>query len=265
MPNAQANGTTLHYRFDGPEDGAVVLLCNSLATDLGMWEPTVPALTQMGYRVLRYDRRGHGQSAAPPGPYSLEQLAGDVVGLMDALGLRRVHFCGLSIGGMVGQVLGAEHGDRLLSLTLADTSPHMPDPAPWDERMAAVRSGGMAAVLEPTIERWFTPAGRERLPDVVQQVRQMILGTSVEGYCGCAAAIQHLDNRARLPHIKAPTLVIVGEEDQGTPVAANRFIHEQVPGSGLVIIPEAAHLANMEQPDAFNGALLAHLEAQGEG
>jgi 3-oxoadipate enol-lactonase len=261
MPTATQNGITLHYRFDGDEGAPVVLLCNSLATDLGMWEPQVPALTHAGYRVLRYDRRGHGKSAVPPAPYTLEQLADDAVGLLDTLGLARVHFCGLSIGGMVGQILGAEHGARLLSLTLCDTAAHTPAPAAWDERMAAVRAGGMAAVVDATIERWFTPPGRQRQPQVIQRVREMILNTPVEGYCGCGAAIQRLDNRERLGRIRVPTTVIVGEEDQGTPVAAARFIHERVPGSTLTVLPRAAHLANLEQAPAFNDALLKHVQA----
>lgn len=263
MPHADVNGTSLHYRFDGPESGPVVLLGNSLATDLTMWDPQVPALTGAGYRVLRYDRRGHGQSAAPPGPYTLEQLAGDVVGLLDALGLPCVHFCGLSIGGMVGQILGAEHAQRFHSLTLCDTSPHMGNPESWDARMANVRAGGMQAELEPTLQRWFTPEGIQRLPQVIEQVTRMILSTSVEGYCGCGAAIQQLDNRARLPRIALPTLVLVGREDHGTPVEPNRFIHEQVAGSRFTILDNAAHLSNMEQPEAFNAALLEHLRANG--
>ena len=264
MPTATANGVTLNYRLDGPQDGPVVMLANSLASNLGMWEPQVPALSAAGFRVLRYDKRGHGGSAVPPGPYTMEQLAADAVGLLDALGIARAHFCGLSIGGMIGQQLGARFGDRFASLTLCDTAAYMAAKDAWDARFAAVRGGGMAAVVDATLDRWFTKSGQQRLPQAIQAVRGMILGTPVEGFCGCGAAIQAMDNRPLLGAIRKPTLVIVGREDQGTPVEANQYLHEHIPGSALAILDDAAHLCNLEQPEAFNAALLGHLERHGE-
>jgi 3-oxoadipate enol-lactonase len=260
MPTATVNGTTLNYRLDGPEKGPVVLLANSLATHLGMWAPQVEALTAAGLRVLRFDKRGHGASAVPAGPYTMEQLADDALGLLDALKIATAHFCGLSIGGMIGQQAGARHGKRFATLTLCDTTAFVPNKQQWEERFAAVRAGGMAAVVEGTIDRWFTKPGQQRDPDMIQRVREMILGTPVEGFCGCGAAIRDMDLRPLLASIKVPTHVIVGREDQGTTVEANQFIHEHVAGSTFTILEQAAHLCNLERPEAFNAALLAHLE-----
>ena len=261
MPTMDVNGTNLHYQFDGPEQGAVVMLSNSLASNLAMWDPQIAALTGAGFRVLRYDSRGHGQSAAPQGPYTIEMLGGDAVGLMDGLGLDKVHFCGLSKGGMVGQVLGAKHGGRLLSLALCDTSAYMmaAGAAAWDERIATVREKGMAGVVDATLDRWFTKPGQQRLPEEVDKVRRMVLDTPVEGFCACIEAIKGMDQRDSIRAITAPTLVIVGEDDPGTTVEMAREINERIPASKLAILPEAAHFSNVEQAEGFNKALLCFL------
>lgn len=263
MPNTDVNGTTLHYQFDGPEQAPVVMLSNSLASNLTMWDPQIAALTGAGFRVLRYDSRGHGQSAVPQGPYTIEMLAEDAVGLMDALELEKVRFCGLSKGGMVGQVLGARHGGRLLSLALCDTSAYMmaAGTAAWDERIATVREKGMAGVADGTIDRWFTKPGQQRMPDEVEKVRQMILATPVEGFCACCEAIKGMDQRESIRAITTPTLVVVGEQDPGTTVEMAREIHERIPASELAILPEAAHFSNVEQADGFNEALLGFLKS----
>ena len=261
MPHMDANGISHHYRWDGPEDGPVVMLSNSLASNLTMWEPTLPALTGAGYRVLRYDSRGHGNTAVPDGPYTMELLAADVLALMDALALERVHFCGLSKGGMIGQTLGARHGDRLRSLTLCDTAAI--SPLPWDDRIAATRAGGMESVVDGTLERWITPEGRASMPEWVEKIRAMILDTPVEGYCGSIAAIRDMDQRESIRAIETPTHVIVGEEDFGTPVEASQLIHQRIAGSKLTLVPKAAHLSNIDQPEAFNEALLGFLKANG--
>ena len=261
MPHLDANGIGHHYRWDGPEDGPVVMLSNSLASNLSMWEPNVPALTGAGYRVLRYDSRGHGNTAAPDGPYTMELLAADALGLLHALGLERVHFCGLSKGGMIGQTLGASHGDRLRSLTLCDTA--AVSPLPWDERIASTRAGGMETVVDGTLERWITPEGRANMPEWVEKIRAMILSTPVEGYCGSIAAIRDMDQRESIRAITTPTHVIVGKEDFGTPVEAARLIHERIAGSKLTIVPKAAHLSNVDQPAVFNDALLGFLKSNG--
>jgi 3-oxoadipate enol-lactonase len=254
MPHAK-----IHYQFDGPLDGPVVMLSHSLGIDLSMWDPQVPALTGAGYRVLRYDHRAHGRSGEPAGPYTLEQLAGDAVDLMDRLELEKVHFCGLSMGGMVGQLLGARYAGRLHSLILCSTSPHMPPPETWNDRIRTVREKGMAAVIDATIDRWITPAGQVRLPGQVQTIRRKLSETSVEGFTACCAAIRDMDLRPELPKIAPPPLILVGEHDPGTPVSTARFLHEQIPGSRLVVIDDAAHLQNVEQEEPFTRAVLAFL------
>ena len=264
MARAEINGTSIHYRIDGPEDGAPLLLSNSLASNLTMWDPQMDALTGAGYRVVRYDSRGHGKSAAPHGPYSIEVLGRDAVALMDECGLDKARFCGLSKGGMVGQWLGANAGDRLVSLALCDTAASMDGgAAAWQERIDTVEIGGMAAVVDGTIDRWFTPPGQARMPDDVAKVRAMILSTPVIGFQACSMAIRDMDLVPGLANIRTPTTVIVGEDDPGTPVAKARQIHEGVAGSELVILPESAHLPNIEQAEAFNAALLGHLEKHG--
>ena len=255
-----ANGISMNYQLEGPASAPVVTLSHSLATNLSMWDPQIPMLTSR-YRVLRYDTRGHGGTDAPEGPYSLEQLAEDVRALLRALGITRTHFIGLSMGGMIGQILGLEHPQLLQSLVLCDTSSRVPAEAKpmWDERIRVARAQGMEPHVEPTIGRWFTAPFREKRPDVVNPVRAMIRATNPQGYIGCGQAIAALDLTDRLNAIMLPTLIIVGEDDPGTPIAASRTIHERIKGSELVILKSASHLSNMEQPDAFNRAVTAFL------
>ncbi len=260
MPSISAKGTTFNYRFDGPAAGPVVMLSNSLASTLAMWDEQVPSLVSAGFRVLRYDSRGHGRSAVPAGPYTMDLLTTDAVALLDILGLKRVHFCGLSLGGMVGQTLGAKYGSRLISLVLSSTSPFMSQKESWNERIALVRERGMGAVVDATIDRWYTKAGQARLPEEVAKTRQMILSTPVEGFCGSGAAIRDMDLRKFHRAIKTPTLVLVGEQDPGTPVSAAEEIQGGIAGSELQIFADAAHFCNVEQADRFNGALLDFLK-----
>lgn len=259
MPHIDANGITLHYRIDGPEDGRPLLLSNSLASNLHMWDPQIADLTAAGFRVIRYDSRGHGLSDAPDGAYSIEMLAEDAVALLDGLGIERADYCGLSKGGMVGQMLGVRHRERLKKLILADTSAHMPTQEMWDGRVRTVEKGGMAAVADATIERWFTPASQQRLKQDIDTVRDMILGTPPQGFIGCCRAIQAMDQRETIGGIDTPTLVIVGAEDPATTPEHAREIHGLIKGSGYVEIPEAAHFANFEQPAAFTRAMLEFL------
>jgi len=256
MPFAEVNGTTLHYRLDGPEQGPVVMLSNALASDLTMWEFQVPALVEAGFRVLRYDSRGHGHSAVSEGPYSIELLTADAVGLMEGLGLEKVHFCGLSKGGMIGQMLGSQYGDRLISLTLSSTAAYMAPKEIWDERIETVRKGGMAVVVDATLDRWFTKTGQIHIASSVEKVRHIILNTPVEGFCACCAAIRDMDQREAIGAVFTPTLVMVGEHDSGTPVSAANYIHKRIASSALTIIPDAAHFVHMEQSSMFNQALL---------
>lgn len=260
MTTLRANGIQIHYLLEGPSGAPVVTLSHSLATHLGMWEPQVAALASR-YRLLRYDTRGHGSTEVTTGPYTLEQLARDALGLLDALGIERTHWLGLSMGGMIGQVLALQAPHRLRSLLLADTTSRIPAEAKplWEERIRAAETQGMEPLVEPTLGRWFTAGFRQRHPEVVARVAAMIRGTDPRGYVGCCHAIAALDLTDRLGAVRLPTLVIVGAEDQGTPVAAAETIHRAIAGSELRVIPSAAHLANLEQPEAFTEAVLQFL------
>ena len=255
-----ANGISMHYTLNGPASAQVVTLSHSLATNLAMWEPQASALAAR-YRVLRYDTRGHGGTDAPGGPYSLDQLAEDAVALLRALGIERTHFVGLSMGGMIGQVLALKHSEMLRSLVLCDTASQIsPHAKPmWDDRIRATETQGMEPHVEPTLGRWFTPSYIEGHPDVLERVRTMIRQTKPQGYIGCCHAIKDLDLTDRLSAIAVPTLIVVGEDDAGTPVAASRAIHERIKGSALVILKSASHLSNIEQPEAFTKAFLDFL------
>lgn len=255
-----ANGISVQYTLNGPAGAPVVTFSHSLATDLAMWEPQAAALASK-YRVLRYDTRGHGGTDAPPGAYTLEQLAEDARALLAALGVERTHFVGLSMGGMIGQVLALQHPEMLRSLVLCDTSSRIPPEAwpTWDERIRVAEARGMEPHVEPTVGRWFTPPFVAQHPEVVDKVRAMIRQTKPQGYVGCCHAIRALDLTEELHRIGIPTLVIVGEDDPGTPVAASRTIHERIKGSQLVILKSAAHLSNLEQAEAFNAALTEFL------
>lgn len=255
-----ANGISMNYTLDGPAGAPVVMLSHSLATDLSMWEPQMATLTPR-YRVLRYDTRGHGGTDAPAGAYSLDQLADDARALVRGLGLPRVHWIGLSMGGMIGQTLALKSPEVFASLSLCDTSSRVPaEAAPlWAERIKTAETQGMGPLVDATLGRWLTAPTRERGGPLVDRIRQMILSTNPTGYAGCCHAISQLDLTDRLSKISLPTLIVVGEEDQGTPVAASRAIHEQIKGSELAIIKAAAHLSNMERPEEFTRIITGFL------
>ena len=256
-----ANGIITNFTLDGPADAPVVTLSHSLAASLEMWDPQLPALARR-YRVLRYDTRGHGGSEAPPGAYSLEMLADDVLALLAALEIPRTHFVGLSLGGMIGQTLALEHPEILESLVLADTASRIPpEMGPlWDQRVEVAGSKGMAALADGTIERWFTGRFIAESPEVVDGIRALIRTTAPSGFAGCCRAIQNLDYTDRLGEIRLPTLIIVGENDMGTPVAASEVMHQRIAGSKLVVIGPAAHLSNIEQADQFNQNITVFLD-----
>lgn len=247
------------HRFDGPGDAPVLLLSNSLGTTHAMWDPQVAALTRH-YRVLRYDRRGHGQSAVPPWPYTIAELAADVIELLDSLELERVSYCGLSIGGMDAMWNAAHAPERIDRLALCSTSPYMPPRELWDERAAAVRAQSTEAVAGRTMERWFSDDFRAEHPETVGWVRAMVAATPAEGYAGCCEAIREWDFRGELGRISAPTLVLSAADDPSTPPDSGRLIADGIPGSTFVVLPAPTrHLANVEQPETFTEALLAHL------
>jgi 3-oxoadipate enol-lactonase len=247
-----ANGIGVNYTLDGPAGAPVVTLSHSLAADLTMWDPQMTALTER-YRVLRYDTRGHGGTDAPRAAYTLEQLAEDARALLQALGVARTHWIGLSMGGMIGQALALASPGLFLSLGLCDTSSRIPAEAKplWQERIKTAQTQGMEPLVEPTVGRWFTAPFRDSGKAVVDRIRARIRTTDPHGYAGCCAAISALDLTDRISAIKVPTLIVVGEEDQGTPVAASRAIQAQIAGSQLEIIKSAAHLSNLEQPEEF--------------
>ena len=257
----KANNININYRIDGPVDGPVVMLSNSLMSNYSMWDDQVELLTSK-YRVLRYDQRGHGGTEVTPAPYSIDLLTEDAWGLMEALGISSVHFVGLSMGGFTGQLLAYRHPEKVSSLTLCDTACVMPPKSLWHERIDIARSNGIEALIDGTLERWFTPPFHQSGITQLDKVRKMILGTNVEGYVGCAAAIRDMNLCDNLPDISVPTLVIVGEDDPACPVSAAKAIYENIPDSKLLVIRHSAHLPNIEQTEAFNSALVNFLDEQ---
>ena len=257
-------GTTveLHHLLEGPKDAPVLVLANSLGTSLDMWDDQAPALRER-FRLVRYDHRGHGGSPVPPGPYGIEDLGRDVLALLDRLGIERVSFCGLSIGGMVGMWLASEVPERVVRLVLCCASARF-DPDAYEARARTVRQYGVAKVADAVLERWFTPALRESRPEVVEWAEQMLRDTPPEGYAGCCEAIAGADLPGRLGGIRAPTAIIAGAEDQAAPPDRSEAIRASLPDAHVIVLSPAAHLANVEQPEAVTRAILDHL-VLGEG
>jgi 3-oxoadipate enol-lactonase len=253
----------LYYEIHGDagdERRPWLILSHSLACNSAMWAPQVAEFSRR-YRILAFDTRGHGRSAAPPGPYTMDLLAADLDHLLRALRISKAHFVGLSMGGMIGQTYALAHPSVFTSLTLADTTSKWPPEAMqvFAERARTAVAQGMDPLVEATLGRWFTPPFHRSNPEDVARVRDMIRATPVAGYVACSDAIPRIDTTARLRDIRCPILVIVGKDDPGTPVAMSRAIHENAPGSELVIIENAAHLSNLEQTLAFNTALARFL------
>jgi 3-oxoadipate enol-lactonase len=258
---ASANGIDIRYEISG--SGPWVMLSHSLACDLTMWDEQLASLEER-YTVLRYDTRGHGGSSAPLGPYTLEQLADDTIALLDTLGVPRTHFVGLSMGGTIAQHVALKARDRIASLLLADTTSRYPREAlaVWQERIRIVSEQGMEPMVQPTLERWFTAPYRASHPHVMERIGGLIRGTSAAGYVGCCHAIPNLNLSGQLGGLDLPTLVLVGEQDAGTPVAMAQEVAAAIPGARLEIIPNAAHLSNIEQAPTFNALLREFLDAQ---
>lgn len=252
------DGCRIAWRCDGPEGAPVLLLSNSLGTTLDMWAPQMEAFVR-NFRVLRYDSRGHGASDVPAGAYSIDRLGRDVIELLDSLGIARVHFCGLSKGGMVGQWLGFRAPERIGRLVLANTSPFMGPPPSWGQRIATVHAQGMAAVADGILDRWFTPSFQTCSKALVAPFRAMLLATNPHGYTGCCAAIRDMDMRPALPSIDLPTLVIAGNADPATPLEHAHDLANNIPGAHLHILA-AAHLSNVEEPQGFARAVLEWFE-----
>jgi 3-oxoadipate enol-lactonase len=249
------------YTEDGPADAPVVVLSNSLGATRGMWDPQVPALAER-YRVVTYDTRGHGESPAPAGPYSLDDLVDDVVALLDRVGTQRAHVVGLSLGGMTAMRLAAREPARVNRLVALATSAK-PDPQGFLDRAAAARSGGTEPLAPTVVSRWLTPAYAAEHPDLVARLEAMIAGADDEGYALCCEVVAAVDLREDLGRITAPTLVVSGAEDPALPPPHQQAIADGIAGASLVSVSPGAHLPNLEQPLEVIGALLGHLDAAG--
>jgi 3-oxoadipate enol-lactonase len=257
---ATVNSLDTYYEIHGAEGRPWLAFSHSLACSTRMWDGQIAAFKDR-YRVLVYDTRGHGQTAAPRGQYTLEGLADDLHALLKHLKIEKPHLVGLSMGGMIGQTFALKYPGVLASLTLADTTSRYPAAAAamWQDRIRIAEANGMEALVQTTLERWFTPGFREKSKEEVSRVAAQILKTPVPGYVGCCHAIPKIDVTARLQELELPALVICGEQDPATPPAMARDIAQALPGAKLALIPQAAHLANIEQPEAFNRALAGFL------
>ena len=236
----------------------MIAFTGSLGTDVGFWHPQSDRLGGR-FRTLRYDIRGHGRSPVPPGPYSMDELGEDLVGLLDRLEIERAVLCGLSIGGMISMWVAAHAPERVERMVLCCTSALLGPPEGWHERAAVVRASGVEAIADAVLERWFTPAFREAHPDVLAGMRRILAATPREGYAGCCEAIAAMDLTGELPSIAAPTLVLAGEQDPATPPEHGRRIAELIPGARFETVSPAAHLATIEQPEETTEMILRFL------
>jgi len=259
MPILKSGEARIHYVLEGQSGSPVLVFSNSLGANYSMWDLQAQEFHKK-YRVLRYDTRGHGQSSSTPGPYSIEQLAKDVVSLLDALDFNRVHFCGLSMGGMIGMWLGMNAPERLNKLVLCNTGARIGTLEAWNARIDAVRKNGMKSIAPAVIERWFTPAFRQKSPAIISSTRNMIEEASPDGYAACCAAIRDCDYREQVLAIRTPTLVISGAHDPATPPADGRFLAHQIPAARYSEL-NAAHLSNIEDQNHFNQELAAFLNS----
>ncbi len=255
------NGATLAAKVSGAGDKPWIVLSNSLGTTADMWSPQM-SLLKSERRVLRYDTRGHGCSSAPESPYGFDDLVGDLVGLMDHFGIETADIMGLSLGGMTALGVGLDHPDRVNRIICADARADAPAGfrEGWDQRIEAVRHGGIKRLVEGTMDRWFTPAFRENDPTAVERATDMLLVTASEGYIGCAHALKELDYLKRLGDMIPPVMYIVGSEDSGAPPETMRAMADATPVSRFVEIPHAAHIANIEKPREFNAAIADWLD-----
>lgn len=257
MPMIDADGCPIHVEVEGREGAPVLMLSNSLGTTLHMWDQQAPALARE-LRLVRYDRRGHGRSGAPKGPYSMERLGRDVLAVLDALGIKTINWCGLSMGGMVGQWLGANAPARIDKLILSNTACYYADKTFWNDRIKFIREKGLSAIVAANMERWFTREFRARSPQTIARMTDMFLATPLEGYVGCCEAVRDMDHRDLLGRITAPTLVIAGRKDPATTMENAEFIQNRIAGAKLAVI-DAAHISNIEQPEIYTQTLLDFL------
>ncbi|MGH3353233.1 MAG: 3-oxoadipate enol-lactonase [Nocardioides sp.] len=255
---ANAGAVAVHHLVSGPEDAPVVVLSNSLGSTMAMWDAQIEELSQH-FRVVRYDTRGHGGSPVPQGPYEIDDLADDVVALLDSLGVQKAHFVGLSLGGMTGMRLAARDPERVDRLVLLCTGAKLDPSSAWHDRAATVREHGSPSVAEAVVARWYTPAHLEANPEVKAAGEAMVAATPAEGYASCCEVIATMDLRPDLPEISAPTLAIAGADDPATPPPHLEAIAESVQDGRVLVVPESAHLANAEQPQTITPAIIDHL------
>ena len=264
MAFVHINGVLLHYRLHGRDGAPAVTLANSLGTDARIWDEVIDILAAR-YRVLSYDKRGHGLSDAPPGGYSLEDHIGDLGGLLDHVGMRRVALAGVSVGGLIAQGYALAHPQRLAALVLCDTTPKVGDAAMWNGRIAAIRREGLASIADGIMERWFSAQFRQTRPDDLAGWRNLFVRSDVEGYCATCATLRDTDLSAEVGAIRAPTLVMVGEHDGSTPVPLVKALADAIPGARFEIVTGAGHIPSIEQP-ANTAALMARFfEEAGHG
>jgi 3-oxoadipate enol-lactonase len=258
MPMIDADGCPIYVEVEGREGAPVLMLSNSLGTNLHMWDDQVAQFAKH-FWLVRYDRRGHGKSGAPKGPYSFDRFGRDIVAILDALKIKKMNWCGLSMGGMDGQWLGANAADRVEKLVLANTNFYYADKGPWADRIKFVQEKGLGDLVGPNMERWFTKGFRDSAPQAIARMTQMFTATNPAGYIACVEAIRDMDFRASNPRVTTPTLVIVGKQDPATPPSAGEAIAQQIKGAKLVAL-DAAHISNVEQPKAFTEAVLNFLQ-----
>ncbi len=257
MPFVESGDLRLNYRFDGPEKAPVIVLSNSLGTNLSMWDPQATVLCEK-FCVLRYDTRGHGLSSVTPGPYSIEQLGRDVITLLDALKIERAYFCGLSMGGMTGMWLGVNAASRINGLVLCSTAAKIGTADTWNARIKDVKERGMAAVATTVVLRWFSENFVKKSPEVIEAMRQMLLQAPPEGYAACCAAIRDADFRHELSRVTARTLVIAGALDPVISTSDAHLVADGIPGASYLEL-QASHLSNIEAAPQFTEALLKFL------
>ena len=258
MPVINADGCPINVQVEGPEGAPVLMLSNSLGTNLSMWDPQARGFAKE-FRLIRYDRRGHGQSGAPKGPYNMERLGRDVLAVLDALKIEKTHWCGLSMGGMVGQWLGANAPGRMGRMILSNTACYYADKEIWNGRIKTVQDKGLTAIVQGTLERWFTKDFREREPQKVKRIAEMFLATRPEGYIACGQAVRDMDHREIIKTIKAPTMVIAGKQDAGTTVEMAEAIRKSIPGASMTLF-DAAHIANVECQHDYTDAVIGFLQ-----
>ena len=249
MPMIDADGCKLHVEIEGPAQAPVLMLSNSLGTNTHMWDAQAPEWSKH-FRLVRYDRRGHGRSDAPKGPYTMERFGRDAIAILDALDVKKANWCGLSMGGMVGMWLGAHAPERFEKIILSNTTAYYPVKDPWNDRIRLIREKGLGPVADGNMERWFTKGFRDREPEVIARMRAWFLATPIEGYIACCEAIRDMDHRDLLKNITAPTLVIAGRHDPATTVENAEFLCSHIPGAKLALF-DAAHISNVEQPTTY--------------